>query len=165
VSGGGAEVTTDGAVELGDIAWRDAGFEASTAFPGLPEHVRTARKFTGRVLGDRHPCVELAVQLVSELVTNSVQHSGSAGPEGTVGVTVSGTLTGVTVEVADAGGVKVPHVRPGEGLDAEGGRGLQLVAALAGGWGFQENVAGRVTWFTISDAAGRTGRSGPGRGR
>jgi serine/threonine-protein kinase RsbW len=154
VSGSGAEMTADGAVELGDIAWGDARFEASIAFPGLPEHVRTARKFTGWVLGDRHPCRELAAQLVSELVTNSVQHSDSAGPEGTIGVTVSGTLTSVTVEVADAGGVMVPQVRRGEDLDAEGGRGLQLVAALASDWGFQENAAGRVTWFMISGAAG-----------
>jgi anti-sigma regulatory factor (Ser/Thr protein kinase) len=154
VSGSGTEVTDRGAVELGDVIWRGERFEASVAFPGLPEHVRTARKFTSGVLGDRHPCAELSVQLVSELVANSVQHSDSAGPEGAIGVTVSGTLTNVTVEVADAGGVQVPQVRPGEDLDAESGRGLQLVAALASEWGFQENAAGRVTWFTISDAAG-----------
>jgi signal transduction histidine kinase len=157
VSGSGAEVTARKAVELGDVIWRGERFEVSIAFPGLAEHVRIARKFTGWALGDRHPCAPLAVQLVSELVTNSVQHSDSAGPEGTIGVTVSGTLTSVIVEVADAGGVLVPQVRPGEDLDAEGGRGLLLVAALAEEWGFRENAAGRVTWFTISGAAGRTG--------
>jgi anti-sigma regulatory factor (Ser/Thr protein kinase) len=109
------------------------------------------------VLGQGHLCGELAVQLVSELVTNSIRHSDSSGPEGTIGVTVSGTLTSVTVEVADVGGAQAPQVRPDEDLDAEGGRGLQLVATLASEWGFQENAAGRVTWFTISDAAGRTG--------
>ena len=80
VPGGGAEVTARGPVELGDIISLDGErFEASVTFPGLPEHVRTARKFTGWVLGDRHPCAGLAVQL---MVTNSVQHSDSAGPEG-----------------------------------------------------------------------------------
>jgi anti-sigma regulatory factor (Ser/Thr protein kinase) len=152
-SSGGAKVTVGGAVELGDVIWNGERFEASIAFPGLPEHVRTARKFTGSLLGQGHPCVELAVQLVSELVANSVQHSESAGPEGAIGVIASGTLTSVTVEVADAGSVQMPHVRSSEDLDAEGGRGLQLVAALASEWGFRENAAGRVTWFTISDAA------------
>ncbi len=150
MSGSEAEVTAGGAVEFGDIAWRDARCEASIAFPGLPEHVKTARTFVGRVLGQGHPCGELAVQLASELVTNSVQHSDSAGPEGTIGVTVSGTLTSVTVEVADAGGATVPQVHPGEDLDEEGGRGLQLVAALADEWDSQENAAGRVTWYTVT---------------
>jgi anti-sigma regulatory factor (Ser/Thr protein kinase) len=154
VPGGGAEVTARGPVEFDDAFWCGARFEASIVFPGLPEHVRTAREFASRVLDHGHPHWELAVQLVSELVTNSVQHSDSAGPEGAIGVTVSGTLTSVTVEVADAGGVMVPQVQPGEDLDTEGGRGLQLVAALAGEWGFRENAAGRVTWFTISGAAG-----------
>lgn len=159
--GSRAEVTARGAVELGDVIWRGERFEASVALPGLPEHVRAARKFVGRVLDRGHPCGELAVQLVSELVTNSVQHSDSADPEGVIGVTVSGTLTSVTVEVADAGGAQAPQVRPAGDLDAEGGRGLQMVAALASEWGIRENAAGRVTWFTISDAAGRTGRTGP----
>src|SRR5437764_9406157 len=64
VPGSGAEVTARGAVGLGDVIWRGERFVAGLAFPGLPEHVRTARKFTGWVLGDRHPCAELAVQLV-----------------------------------------------------------------------------------------------------
>jgi anti-sigma regulatory factor (Ser/Thr protein kinase) len=149
-----AKVTARGAVELGDVIWRGERFEASIAFPGLPEHVRTARKFVGRVLYQGYPRGELAVLLVSELVTNSVQHSDSAGPEGAIGVTVSGSLTSVTVEVADAGAARAPQMHPGEDLGAEGGRGLQLVAALASEWGFQENAAGRVTWFAISDAAG-----------
>jgi hypothetical protein len=42
-SGGGAEVTIGGAVELGGVIWNGERFEASMAFPGLPEYVRTAR--------------------------------------------------------------------------------------------------------------------------
>ena len=37
-----------------------------------------ARAFVGGVLGAGHPCVDVAVLLVSELVTNSVLHSGPA---------------------------------------------------------------------------------------
>jgi hypothetical protein len=96
VPGSGAELTPRGAIELGDVIWRGERFEANVAFPGLPKHVRTARKFVSLVLDQGHPCGELSVQLVSELVTNSIRHSDSAGPEGTIGVTVSGTLTSVT---------------------------------------------------------------------
>jgi hypothetical protein len=39
--------------------------------------VGLARAFAA-VLGESHPCNDLAVLLVSELVTNSVRHSGSA---------------------------------------------------------------------------------------
>jgi hypothetical protein len=103
VPGSGAKMAARGAVELGDVIWRGERFEASAAFPGLPEHVRTARKFVRRALGQDQPRGEL------------------------------------------------------EDLDAEGGRGLQLVAALASDWGFQENAAGRVTWFAISGTACRNG--------
>lgn len=155
-SGGGAEVTIGGAVELGGVIWNGERFEASMAFPSLPEYVRTARGYVGRVLRDGHPCADLAVQLVSEVVTNSLIHSDSAGPEGIIGVTLSGTLTSATIEVTDAGGKMLPQLRPNGDLDSEGGRGLQLVAALADEWGFRENAAGRVTWFTTTAAAGRT---------
>jgi anti-sigma regulatory factor (Ser/Thr protein kinase) len=158
-------VTVGDAIELGDVIWNGEKFEASIAFPGLPEYVRTARRYVGRVLRDGHPCAELAVQLVSELVTNSLMHSDSAGPEGIIGVTVSGTLTSATIEVTDAGGTKVPQLRPSGDLDSECGRGLQLVAALADEWGFQEDEAGRLTWFTTTAAANRTARTGLARGR
>jgi anti-sigma regulatory factor (Ser/Thr protein kinase) len=138
----------------GDVIWKGERFETSIAFPGLPEYVRTARGYVGRVLRDGHPCAELAVQLVSELVTNSVIHSDSAGPEGIIAVTVSGTLTSATIKVTDAGGKMVPQLRPSGDLDSECGRGLQLVAALADEWGFQENATGRVTWFTTTAAGG-----------
>jgi putative transposase len=41
------------------------------------------------VLGAAHPCLDVAVLLTSELVTNSVRYSGWAVPGGQVAVTVS----------------------------------------------------------------------------
>ena len=64
---------------------------ASLSFPGRPDQVRAARAFTSKTLGDDHPCAPVAVLLVSELVTNSVLHSDSRLPGGTVTVTVTGT--------------------------------------------------------------------------
>ncbi len=144
-----AGVTAAAAIQLGDVTRDGDRFHASMMFPGLPEHVRTARRFADRVLGHGHPCEELARLLTSELVTNSVMHSRSRGPEGTVGVTVSGTPDSVLVEVADAGAGTVPQVRAGEDPDDEGGRGLRLVAEMADEWGCRQNGAGCVTWFSV----------------
>nr|MDQ2815124.1 ATP-binding protein [Actinomycetota bacterium] len=61
----------------------------SVTIPALPEQVRVARAFVAGVLGRSHPHADLALLLASELVTNSVRHSGSAAPGGLVMVTVA----------------------------------------------------------------------------
>jgi anti-sigma regulatory factor (Ser/Thr protein kinase) len=68
-------------------------FRESLAVCAVLGQVRAAREFVERVLGAGHPCTGDAVLLVSELVTNSVRHSGSALPGGRVTVTVS-VMTG-----------------------------------------------------------------------
>jgi anti-sigma regulatory factor (Ser/Thr protein kinase) len=148
MTGRGADAIAGGPVELGEVTRNGDWFEAGIVFPGLPEHVRTARAFTGRVL-DGHPCANVAVQLVSELTANSVIHSDSSGPEGTIGVTVSGTSGRVKVEVADAGGKTVPELNPAGDLQDENGRGLRLVAAMSDYWGHQLRADGCVTWFLV----------------
>ncbi|MGO8890163.1 MAG: ATP-binding protein [Streptosporangiaceae bacterium] len=101
---------------------------------------RVARTFVGGVLGPGHPCGDAAVLLVSELFGNSVRHSGSGAPGETVTVTVTVAVRAgdgmVRVEVSDRGGPGVPELGPA-GRDAEGGRGLQLVAGLAARWGWR----------------------------
>src|SRR5579872_5468592 len=64
---------------------------ASLSVPGRPEQVHAARVFTSQTFGSEHPCEPVAVLLVSEVVTNSVLHSDSCLPGGTVTVTVTGT--------------------------------------------------------------------------
>jgi anti-sigma regulatory factor (Ser/Thr protein kinase) len=97
--------------------------------PALPEHVRTARNLVATTLGNGHPCAADAVLLASELVTNSVRHSGSRRPGGTVTITIWGDTSSVLIEVTDAGGQSVPAVH--HGSDQEGGRGLFLVEQLS----------------------------------
>ena len=55
----------------------------------------------------------------------------------------------IRVEVTDRGGPGVPELRPA-GRDAEGGRGLQLVAGLAARWGWRRRGRRMVTWFELS---------------
>jgi hypothetical protein len=104
----------------------------SAAFAGRPDQVREARAFVGRLLGPSHPCGDVAVLLASEMVTNSLLHgSGEA-----VTVTVVVSDAGVRVEVTGRKGDGVPVLRwPDE--EAEGSRGLRLVAELAVRWGYE----------------------------
>ena len=91
----------------------------------------------------------MAVLLASELVTNSVRHSGSAVPGGRVTVTVTTRGHDVRVEVTDRGADGVPALLPAAG-EAEGSRGLRLVEALATRWGYERGGGLAMTWFELS---------------
>ena len=85
--------------------------------------------------------------LLSELVTNAIQHGG-AGPHETIQVQLSATPKTVRVEVHDPGARgKVTTDR----LEAEtGGYGLLLVDRLADGWGRERTEAGgSLAWFEL----------------
>jgi serine/threonine-protein kinase RsbW len=120
----------------------------SVTVAGRAERARVARAFAVGVLGPGHPCRDDAALLVSELFGNSVRHSRSGGAGGTVTVAVSAGDGRVRVEVTDRGGPEVPELCPA-GRDAEGGRGLQLVAGLAARWGWRQRGGRTVTWFEL----------------
>src|SRR5271156_6373826 len=111
---------------------------------GLAERARVARVFVAGVLGPGHPCGDDATLLVSELFGNSVRHSRSGAAGGTVTVAVSAGDGLIRVEVSDRSGPEVPELCPA-GRDAEGGRGLQLVAGLAARWGWRQHSERTVT--------------------
>jgi anti-sigma regulatory factor (Ser/Thr protein kinase) len=130
---------------MGRVAVRE-----SVTLAGRAERARAARTFVGEVLGPGHPCGDDAVLLVSEIFGNSVRHSGSGAPGETVTVAVRAGDGIVRVEVTDRAGPGTPELRPA-GCDAEGGRGLQLVARLAARWGWRHRGGWIVTWFELSD--------------
>jgi anti-sigma regulatory factor (Ser/Thr protein kinase) len=126
-------------------------------FDGHHDQVRAARVFTRAVLTGQHPCAAAAVLLVSELVTNSMLHSDSRLPGGTITITVTGTAYCARVEVRDAGGASVPAVKEPAGVLAGGGRGLRLVRDLAARWAYRSGPDGLVTWFEVrAEAASMT---------
>jgi serine/threonine-protein kinase RsbW len=84
--------------------------------------------------------------LTSELVTNSIEHSDSRLPGGTVSVTLQVGVDRVRVEVADGGGASVPTLRCDD-VQAEAGRGLRLVDACSLAWSYYRSTVGTVTWF------------------
>jgi anti-sigma regulatory factor (Ser/Thr protein kinase) len=120
----------------------------SVTLAGRAERARAARAFVSAVLGPGHPCGDVAVLLVSEIFSNSVRHSRSGAPGETVTVAVKAGDGLVRVEVTDRARPGAPELRSA-GRDAEGGRGLQLDAALAARWGWRRRGGRVLTWFEL----------------
>lgn len=126
-------------------------------FSGEPGQVAMMRKFVWRCLaGCRVPRSSMDDILVcaTELATNAVLHSHSGKPGGyfTVEIAIR-TGHSVYVAVKDSGGV---WADPGAGgfddvgdFEAEGGRGLRVVATLSADMGITGSASGRTAWFRI----------------
>jgi anti-sigma regulatory factor (Ser/Thr protein kinase) len=121
--------------------------------PGAPESAAAARQLTRQLLGDDHPAADTAMLLMSELVTNSVMHSRSRRPGGTVTIAVCAGPASVLIQVRDDGGPFEPQLPRASGEAAPGaehGYGLLLVDALAETWGTSATTDGRVTWCRLA---------------
>jgi len=118
--------------------------------PGTPESVSAARQIARELLGDDHPAMDTTMLLISELVTNAVQHSRSGEPGGRVAVVLCSGPAGILIQVSDDGGPSEPRVSAMSADDPEHGYGLLLVDALADRWGSICSPEGRVTWCRIS---------------
>jgi anti-sigma regulatory factor (Ser/Thr protein kinase) len=99
----------------------------------------------------RPELAENARLLVSEVVTNAVQHA--AAPLVTVETVL---LPGsVLVRVTDGDAEHRPSERPARPVDAsEHGRGLLLVHALAVRWGVAVEGDGKCVWFLLGGMGG-----------
>ena len=123
----------------------------TATFAATPEQTAHARHWLATLLGPTHPCPDTAVLLLSETFTNSVLHSRSNAPGGTIEVTAELCPAYLRVEVIDAGAPAAPPDPAPATPDAEHGRGLHLVAALAEGWGHATLSAGRLrTHFILT---------------
>jgi anti-sigma regulatory factor (Ser/Thr protein kinase) len=95
--------------------------------------------------------------LVSELVTNSVQHA-KVGPDDSIALKLEIDEEAVRVEISDSGPGFEPPADPGE-VERDRGWGLFFVSQLATRWGVQTGDAACV-WFEIDrtgeEAAGQT---------
>lgn len=129
--------------------WMDA---FRTSFVAEAPAVSAARRFLDPLAGVVSPdCLEDARLMVSELVTNSIQH-GHLPHGARVSLRVRPVSSGIRVEVEDSG----------RGFDADprsyhpgrhGGWGLFLVDRLARAWGVSDDGAVTGVWFEVpSDA-------------
>lgn len=116
----------------------------SWALAQAPSEVRRARRLTRSLLArwglpERADTAEL---LVSELVTNALQHG-----RGPVGLSVFASLDRVHFQIADADPLPL---RPRAAKEADlDGRGLHLVDQLALGWGTRHTPVGKIVWFDL----------------
>ncbi|MFC7386329.1 ATP-binding protein [Sphaerisporangium rhizosphaerae] len=125
------------------------GRAATVNLVGTRTSVRRARQFTQDLLGEDHPAVDDAVLAVSELVTNSLRHSRSGEVGGTVTLTIRWSDTAIRIEVTDEGSsTNAPRVR--DEPEAEGGRGLQIISALAKEWGTSHHGPNVTLWCDIA---------------
>lgn len=127
------------------------------ALSAEPASVRTGRRFLHDVLDDFVPTdlAETAVLLGSEAITNAVVHAGtplvlecySDEDRGELVVEVSDLDESPVLSPVAAAGLRSLMVTPD--LDAEGGRGLMLIATLADRWGISRTSSGKVVWFAF----------------
>src|SRR3954454_261689 len=88
--------------------------------------------------------LERATLLISELVTNSVEHSGSRE----VRVDLWSVAGSLVVVVSDDGEGFTPVPRPGRAADYDSGFGLPLLDTLAHAWGSGSDE-GSWVWFQV----------------
>jgi serine/threonine-protein kinase RsbW len=118
--------------------------------PYTPASAGLVRRSMTAELAPRLPdaVVDAAAVVVSELVGNAVRH-GAALPDGNLVARWEVVDRSLRLEVVDGGGGPagpVPHARP----DAEGGRGLELVEALARSWGSSPASQGTAVWAELT---------------
>ena len=95
--------------------------------------------------------MEIAQLLLSELITNCVQHGAAGRPEVWINVRASLFPHALCVEVSD-GGPTFRHEPDPPSTDLAAGRGLWLVAELSSRWGISDRGPARV-WFELARAA------------
>ena len=116
------------------------------AYPGTADQPRQVRADLAEIAGP-YPMADELVLLTSELAANAVSHSRSGHPGGTF--TVRATLYPgdyAWIEVIDQGGAWGTDEQ-----DDEHGRGLAIVAAIAGAknWGITGDERARAVWFRL----------------
>ncbi|MDR3081287.1 MAG: SpoIIE family protein phosphatase [Streptomyces sp.] len=123
---------------------------AAAKFEAVGRSVASARSFVRDTLQGWGfaDIVDDAVVLTSELVTNAVVHAGTSAE-----VLCLRSDDGVRIEVADRYPEReIPLQTTAVSMgspDREGGRGLQLCAALAGRWGVEYTPTHKQVWFQL----------------
>lgn len=117
------------------------------ALGALPRAPSCARLHASAILSEwaMPDLREDACLLVSELVTNSVQHCGGLSP---VRLWLMTDLSHLVIMVGDE--CPEPPVRVAEDAGALSGRGLAIVHNLTGGeWGWYRRDRGKVVWCLL----------------
>jgi anti-sigma regulatory factor (Ser/Thr protein kinase) len=112
---------------------------------GNPPSVRKARVFTSDVLaadGVEASVIEVAVLLVSELVTNAIHGHGM------ICLTVDTDARSIRIEVEE--GRALPVRRRPPPVDEVAERRLLVVDEFASAWGTERRATHKLVWFEIA---------------
>jgi hypothetical protein len=112
-----------------------------TKLPPLPTSPGAARRFVADVLldvGFGNSCVEQAVLVASEVVTEAMERAGAD-----IEFVVIADPPMVRLEVHEDGWARLPRH-----TDPDGSYRLRLIDALCEGWGVEERD-NRYTWFEV----------------
>ncbi len=125
------------------------GKAAEFAVPNDASGVAAARRFTQSCLKGwgMDGVAELAVLLVSEVVTNALLHTGLSPS-----MLLTAEAGALRVEVRDASPA-LPSIKD-HGATAATGRGLHIIDALASRWGAEPDGTGKVVWFELMSTPG-----------
>ncbi|THA70883.1 ATP-binding protein [Streptomyces sp. A0642] len=172
----GASTPWRGAKEVSGVALvvaQEVPTSSSMAVPHGPAGVGQARHRMREQLrshGVPDSVVDDAVLILSELLSNACRHGRPLGRHTDVGdgdvraawhVDRTG---GLTVEVTDGGGPTRP-VPATPSVTARGGRGLNIISALAEEWGVRDDSSGEVTvWVLLHEGHGVPGEAPGTRG-
>jgi anti-sigma regulatory factor (Ser/Thr protein kinase) len=109
----------------------------SLQVPAGADAPASVRKALDRLNGALGPARDVLALVLSELVTNSVRHSG-AGPDDKIEVWVEAAPDRIRVGVSDPGAGFDPQTRP-PGADDGGGWGLFVVDQLVSRWTVEQD--------------------------
>jgi anti-sigma regulatory factor (Ser/Thr protein kinase) len=116
-----------------------------------------------RMSGVPDSVVDDAVLVLSELLSNACRHGrplhtgkNGDGPDAVRAAWRVDEYGCLTVEVTDGGGPTRP-LPATPSVTARGGRGLNIITALAQDWGVRDDAAGEVTVWAVLAAAPRSG--------
>jgi len=104
---------------------------------------RACRAFARR---NHVEAVDTLLVVLSELVTNAIQHGGAP-----IGVRIDCDAGSVRIEVSDATANPAAVAPRSAPLDETGGMGLRIVDAICPGWGAHENWGGtgKTVWAEL----------------
>ncbi|MEU1024840.1 ATP-binding protein [Streptomyces sp. NPDC005900] len=162
----GASTRWRGVKEVSGVALvvaREVPTSSSMAVPHGPAGVGEARhrmRDQLRVGGVSESVIDDAVLILSELLSNACRHGRPLGRgmvgDGDVRAAWHVDKTGrLTVEVTDGGGPTRP-IPATPSVTAHGGRGLNIISALADTWGVRDDVHGEVTVWVVVQAGHRS---------
>jgi anti-sigma regulatory factor (Ser/Thr protein kinase) len=128
---------------------RDAAERVEVRLPRDMHAPAAARIVAADHLRDRvtAPVVDCAMLLLSELVTNSVRHSGAPAAE-VITVRLQLTRAMLRLAVDDSGHDGTIAARPPNQQNG-GGRGLHIVQTLSDRWGVERSAHGTRVWAEL----------------